>query len=516
MTRIRSNGPRPRFRALPATAITAASLLALTACGGGTEGTSSSADKSLALAIATTPNSFDPAQINDGQAAYVWGAVYDTLLYTDNKGQLRPNAAQSWKYSADGLTLTLKLRTGMKFSSGAVVNATAVKTTMERTMATPGPEQPLLVAVKSVDAPDATTVVLHLKQRDGSLLSNLTMGAGVIGDPSTITKKSSTLHPVGSGPYVLDRSTVTGSTYVLKRRDDYWNAKAYPFRTVTVKVIADPTASFNALQAGQLNAGSAAPEYAAKLKAAGFRTTLIKATAMANLVLADRAGTVLKPLADTRVRQAINMAFDRTKIAEQLLKGVAQPTLQVFNPKGPVYDPALDETYPFDPTAAKKLLAQAGYPKGFTVSMPSMVFTKTFEPTVTQALGDIGIKVKWTPVPAQDSLSAITSKKYPMFLFLDGMSTAPREAANNFSPSGYLNPFHSTDPELSKLMGQAETQLDATKSAATYREIDKLAVKEAWSAPISFLGNNWATKGVEYLGDGSNTNSTIRAFGVAG
>ncbi|WP_327394520.1 ABC transporter substrate-binding protein [Streptomyces phaeochromogenes] len=515
MTRIRSADPRPRFRALPAT-ITAAALLALTACGGGSEGSSSPADATLSLAIQGAPNSFDPPQLNDGQSTYVWSAVYDTLLYTDNKGRLKPNAAESWKYSADGLTLTLKLRKGMKFSSGAAVDSAAVKATLERTMTTAGQQQALLRSIKSVAAPDTGTVVIHLKQRDGSLLTNFSMAAGVIADPATMTKKTTALDPVGSGPYVLDKATVTGTSYVLKRRDDYWNAKAYPFRTVTLKVIADPTAAFNALQAGQLNAGSAAPQYAAKLKAAGFKMTLVKATAVANLILADRKGTVLKPLADARVRKAINMAFDREKIVDQLLKGVAQPTLQVFNPKGQAHDAALDQTYPYDPSAAKKLLAEAGYPNGFSVTMPSFVFTKTFEPTVTQALDDIGIKVKWTPVPPQNNAKAVTSKEYPMFLFVDGLNTTPREAANNFSPTGFLNPFNSSDPELTELLDRAENQLDPAKAADTYKKVNEFVVKDAWDAPVSYLGNNWTTKGVEYLGDGSNTSSTIRAFGVAG
>ncbi|MFJ2443756.1 MULTISPECIES: ABC transporter substrate-binding protein [unclassified Streptomyces] len=489
----------------------------MTACGGGeAENPSSPGNTTLSLSIQGAPSSLDPAQLYDGQAAFIWSSLYDTLLYTDNKGALKPNAAKSWKYSADGLALTLNLRAGMKFSSGAPVDSAAVKATLERTMSTPGPQQPHLTTVKSIETPDDGTVVIHFKRRDGSFLTNLTMGAGVIADPATVARKSTQLDPVGSGPYVLDKATVNGSTYVLKRRDDYWNAKAYPFRTLTLKVMVDPTAQFNALQAGQLAAGSSAPEYSARLKAAGFKMTLIKANATANLILADRAGSVLKPLADTRVRQAINMAFDRKKIADQLLKGVALPSVQVFNPQGPAYDAALDRTYTHDTAAAKKLLAEAGYPNGFSVTMPSFVFTKIMEPTVSQALGDIGIKATWTPVPPQNNLSAVASKKYPMFLFVDGVNTPSREAANNFSPAGVLNPFHSTDPELTKLMEQAEAELDPVKAAALYKKVNEFVVENAWDAPVSFLGNNWTTKkGVDYLGDGSNQFSTVRLFGVS-
>ncbi|MEV0642405.1 ABC transporter substrate-binding protein [Streptomyces sp. NPDC050619] len=516
MTRTRSNGPRPRSRALSA-AITATTLLTLAACGGGSEGSSSPSATSLSLAVQAAPASFDPAQLNDGQASYIWSALYDTLLYVDNKGKLQPNAAQSWKYSADGLSLTLKLRKGMKFSSGAPVDAAAVKATLERTMATPGPQQPHLVSVKSVEAPDTGTVVINLKQRDGALLTNLSMAAGVIADPATMAKKSSQLNPVGSGPYVLDKATVNGSSYVLKRRDDYWNAKAYPFQTLTLKVIVDPTAAFNALQAGQIDAGSASPQYTAKLKAAGFTTTLVKATAVANLVLADRKGSVLKPLGDARVRQAINMAFDRKKFVEQLLGGIGQPTVQTLNPKSAAYDAALEQTYPYDPAAAKKLMAEAGYPNGFSVTMPSFVFTKQLEPTIAQQLGDIGIKVTWAPVPAQNNLGAIASKKYPMFLFFDGLNTPARQTANNFGPTAVYNPFKSADPQLTKLMKQAESELDPAKADEAYKPVNEFVVKNAWDAPVAYLGSNWAVKkGIAYLGDGSNTNSTVRAFGVSG
>ncbi|MFK0283227.1 ABC transporter substrate-binding protein [Streptomyces sp. NPDC090499] len=517
MTRIRSIRPRTRSRALPA-ALTATALLSLTACGGGgAEGASSSSATALSLAVQAAPASFDPAQLNEGQATYIWSALYDTLLYTDNNGELKPNAAESWKYSDDGLALTIKLRKGMTFSSGAPVNAAAVKATLERTMSTPGPQQVPLASVKSVEAPDTNTVVIHLRQQDGALLTNLSMAAGVIADPATMAKKSSQLNPVGSGPYTLDKATVNGSSYVLKRRDDYWNAKAYPFKTLKFKVIVDPTAAYNALQAGQIDAGPAAPQYTAKLKSGGFSMTLVKATAVANLILADRTGSVLKPLGDARVRQAINMAFDRTKIVKQLLMGVGQPTVQIVNPKSAAHDSALEQTYPYDPAAAKKLLAEAGYPNGFSVTVPSFVFTKQLEPTVGQQLGDIGIKVKWTPVPPQNNLGAIASKKYPMFLFFDGLNTPARQMANNFGPIAVLNPFKTTDPQLTKLMTQAASQLDPASADAAYKPVNELLVKNAWDAPIAYLGNNWAVKkGIKYLGDGSNTNSTIRAFDVVG
>ncbi|WP_247046298.1 ABC transporter substrate-binding protein [Arthrobacter rhizosphaerae] len=511
---------RSRFRCGIAAAFTAAVLFTSTACAGGSEpeeanatnGASSNAK--LALAVTAAPASLDPAQLQEGQQSYVWGSVFDTLLYVDNDGKLQPNAAESWKFSDDGLSLSLTLREGMTFSNGDTVTAKEVAGTLERTRTTPGQQQGKLAAVASIEAPNNRTVVLKLKQPEPALLTNLALAAGVIGDPDTLNEKTSALDPTASGPYTLDKgATVAGTTYVLNRRDDYWNAKAYPFKTVTVRVIQDRTAVFNALQAGELDAGNVDPAQVKQIEGAGFKTTKVEAQAVANLVLADRAGTLLKPLADERVRKAINMAFDREKMVQQVLRGSGKATVQIFNPKGAAYDAALEGSYKFDPAAAKKLMADAGYADGFDVTMPATVISKSFEPLITQALGDIGIRVTWEPVPPQNAAAAVSSKKYPMVFFLDGLNVTQRELQNNFSDAGFLNPFGSKYPELTELITQVSLERDEAKATELYKKINAFVVENALDAPLFYVGTIWATKdGIEYLGDGSNTLSTIRAF----
>jgi peptide/nickel transport system substrate-binding protein len=282
-------------------------------------------------------------------------------------------------------------------------------------------------------------------------------------------------------------------------------------------VISDRTAAVNALKSGEINAGSVEVTQADTLRSAGFHVKHVAATAAGNLVLADRAGEVLKPLADVQVRKAINMAFDREKIVKQILQGSGKPTEQILNPKGRGHDAALDQTYSYDPAAAKKLLTEAGYPDGFPVTMPSLVFTKPFEATITQSLADIGIKVKWQTVPPQQNVSALNSKKYPILFFLEGLNTDPTMTQINFAPGGARNVFGSTDPQLTKLMDRAASETDPAKAADIYRQINSFTVKNAWNAPVFYIGTYWATKkGITYLGDGSSTVSTIRQFGVSG
>ncbi|UGQ11171.1 ABC transporter substrate-binding protein [Yinghuangia sp. ASG 101] len=502
-------------RYTPVAVLTSCVLLVTAGCGGSTDNSAAGTDM-LSLAVLGTPNSFDVTQLADGQQAYVWGSVYDTLLYADNKGQIQPNAAESWSYSEDGRTLALKLRTGMKFSNSHVVNAGVVKASLDHVRATPGTQQNALGSIETIEAPDETTIVLKLKHPDASLLPSLTMGAGAVADPATMKDPSAALNPIGSGPYVLDKSTVNGSTYVLKKRKDYWNAAAYPFDTVEVKVMGDRTAAVNALQAGQLNAGTVESTQVDQVKSAGFGVTVVPATSVGTLVLADRDGTVVKPLGDLRVRQAINMAFDRQKMATQFLRGVGQPTEQIVNPKSPSHDPALDTTYPYDPAAAKRLLAEAGYPDGFSVTMPSLFFSKPFEPTIAQALKDIGINVTWEPVPAQNNTIALTSGKYAMYFTADGLGAVAKDFKNYFSPEGYRNPFHTQNTEISGLLQKASAEQDPATAAEAFKQVNAYGTKNAWYAPVFYVGTSWVTKkGITYLGDGSSTFSTIRAFGVS-
>ncbi|WNM31932.1 ABC transporter substrate-binding protein [Streptomyces sp. Li-HN-5-11] len=508
--------PHTGTRSRAVVALAAAVLLTMTACDGQSASQSSSSTSTLSMAIMGTPNSFAPAQLDQGQQQYVWSTLYDTLLLLDNRGQLRPGAAESWQYSRDARTLTLKLRKGMTFSTGAPLTSSAVKATLDL-IRTSGANQAQLAAVSSVDAPDDHTVVLRLSRPDGALLTALAGAGGVIADPKTMNTRSAALNPVSSGPYTLDKSTVNGSVYVLKRREDYWNKKAYPFPTVRIRVISDRAAALNALKAGEINAGSVEVQQLSTLGTTGFEVKRIDATSLAGLVLSDREGKVLKPLGDVRVRQAINMAFDREKMVKLFLRGSGKATEQMFNPKDAAYDPPLDTTYPYDPAAAKRLMAQAGYPNGFSVSMPSLVFTKPFEPTITQSLADIGIKVTWDPVPAQQILAAMTSKKYPMLFVVDALRPTPAQTRDFYAPNGYRNVFGSTDPRLTKLLLQANDEPDPAKAAGVYKEINAFGVRNAWNAPVFDVGISWVTKkGITYLGDGSSTQNTIRQFGVDG
>lgn len=497
---------KPTRRTAVAVALIIPLVVTLAACSADSGGDSGTADaRTLTIAIGAQPPSFDPAQADLGESAYVWTGIYDTLLTVDADGVVQPRAAESWEYSDDAATLTLNLREDLTFSDGSAVVAEDVAKTIDRSRTTPGPRVPDLHAIESVDAPDEHTVVLNLSEPDPALLGHLAMAGGIIGDPDTLDEDRTALDPIGSGPYVLDKdASTTGATYVLNRRDDYWDVEDYPYSKVTIKVIEDPQAKSNALQAGEIDAGPARLDELPGLESAGMTVKTIDATAWGGLVILDRAGDVFPALGDARVRQAINMTFDRDLYVQQLLGGDGQATEQFYNPIQAGYAPNLNDTYKYDVEAAKELLADAGYPDGFSVTLPSTFLSTSFEPAVTQSLADIGITATWEAVPPQEIVASLSSGKYGMAWYFEGLNSPAIMTLSDLGPSGLLNPTGYTTPELTSLLSEVATTTDTDAQAAVYEEINTYSVENALVVPVFYASANWVLKpGVEYLPNGA-------------
>ncbi|MBE1878289.1 ABC transporter substrate-binding protein [Myceligenerans pegani] len=510
---------RRRTRRSAAIASVAVAALFLGACSGGSGGAGDDQDggpaaAELALAVNSPPNSMDPAQLIDGQQMFVWSSVYDTLLSKENgTGELRPNAAESWEYNEDGTELTLELRDGMTFSNGDPVDAEAVAATMRRSMETPGPLQPKFDAVSGVDAVDDGTVLVEFEAYDPEFLPQLALSLGTVGHPGTMDEERTATDPIGSGAYTLDtEQTVPGTSYVLRKRDDYWNADAYPFTTVTVKVLQDPTASFNALQAGEINAATVRGQMVEQL-GDSYSMTTIDASAVAVINILDRAGEKWPALGDVRVRQAINHAIDRENIQKSILGGAGVVSNQVFSPYGDVYDESLNR-YEYDPAKGKALVEEAGF-TGTTFKIPSTYLSTAFEPALSQAFEDIGLGLEWVPVPPQQAQSALSSGEYPLYLQIEGFNSTATSAYTHYSPGGFSNPRGYTDETLDELFDEIESTVDPEQALPAYRELNAYAVDQALQAPFVYTGTTWATAdGVTMLDDGTSGVPTVRLFGV--
>lgn len=500
-------------------ALVAVAAIALSGCASDTEADGAAPaveeDRPLTIAVQSGPNSLDPAHVVDGQQMFVWSSVLDTLLARDSEtGELVPNAAESWEYSDDGTVLTLALRDGMTFSDDTPVDAEAVAATMERTRSTPGPVQPKFSKVSEVVAVDDLTVEVRFAEHDPQFVYNLAVGAGAIGHPETLDDERTATDPIGSGPFTLDvDSTVPGTSYVLEKRDDYWNADAIPFSTFTVRVLPDSTAAFNALQAGEVDAGTVQQQMLAQLDESTFTRSRVEAQSLMVLDILDRAGDTWPALGDQRVRQALNLAIDREGWVNGLMGGQGKPTVQVFDPEGDVFDSELDDAYPYDPEGGRELVEEAGY-AGERFQIPSTYLSSHFEPTISQAFEDVGMSVEWVSVPPQQAQSAHASGDYGLSFQIIGFNSDPADAFYHFGQGGFGNPANHSDATLDDLFGVINSTVELEDALPAYRELNEYAVEQALTVPVAITGSTWVGRdGITYSTVGGLP-TTIRAFGT--
>ena len=497
--------------------VTALALVASVALAGctpsGPDDSNGGEEQTLRLAVQAPPTSFAIGGWGGGEA-YLFLSVYDTILQRAVDGEIEPAIAESWNYSEDSTVLTFDIRDGMEFSDGNPVDAEAVAASLDAARQSPALSGQMS-SIAAIEATDESTVVMTLSKPDAALVPLLTGIAGAIGSPEVLTDESSQLEPVGSGAYVLDQDgTTVGSKYTLTRNDDNWNAAAYPYETIEFQVIPDPTAVQNGLKSGQLDFAGVAEDLLSQFPEDKFTTGNSNPQAVGALWLVDREGTIVPALADVRVRQAINLALDRDLITSSLNAGSSTATNQVYSPLGDAFREDLLETYAYDLDEARSLMEDAGYGDGFSVTMPSTSISTTYESTITQMLGEIGVVVTWESVPFQDFYAKVLGGSYGMFYMFNGLSGSDAQDTLA-SLQGLFNPFSSTTPELQELIDSANAASLADQGEA-FGAVNEYFVDEAWYAPIaSVTGFYVTTKDVTFTPPlvGSQT---IRPFAPAG
>lgn len=482
-----------RWKATAATIAIAA--IALTGCAGGGDdsGTSDTgrADR-LTLTAIIGPTSYDIGQGAEyGNRSPFFQAVFDTLLQKNGEGEIEPWLATEWEYNEDNTVLTLTLRDDVEFTDGTPLDAEAVVASLERFRDGTSPQAATL-AGKEFAATDATTVTITQPAPDPSLVNLLSIAPGLIQAPSTFDDPDSATEPVGSGPYVLDTAaTVTGTTYVYTANPDYWNPDAVKYDNLTINVIEDPTATLNALKAGEANGAKIVNnDTIPEIEASGW-TIESNELDFQGLLLFDRAGTMAPELADVNVRKAINMAFDREALLEALQAGYGTVTEQVFPTTSVGYDEALDSTYEYDPEGAKELLAEAGYPDGFTLNMMSTpAFQTTFD-LVAQQLADIGITVNYTDPGTGNFITDMLAPKYPATWM--ALEQNPDWQLINFmiAPDATFNPFHSQDPQVDEYISIIQNGTQEEADQAT-KDLNAWIVENAWFAPFYRVQGTYA------------------------
>ena len=347
----------------------------------------------VTVALQLEPPNLDPTS---GAAVavdeVVYGAVFEGLVRLDAQGAVKPLLATWWEIAPDGLTYTFHLRDGVKFQDGTPFDASIVKFNLERAIA-PGStnvQKQALSVIRQVEVVDPRTVRLHLSAPYSDLLYTLAWGDSVMVSPKSVATLATA--PVGTGPFRFV-GWRRGDAITLVRNDGYWGQPA-KLKTVRFRFIGDPAAAFAAIKTHEIDAfpDYPAPENLAQLRA-DPALKVITGSSEGEVILAinERVG----PLADVRVRRAIQHALDRRAIIDGAMYGYGTPIGSHFPPQNAAYVD-LTGLYPHDVAKAKALLAQAGYPNGLdlTLKLPPPNYARRSGEIVAAQLAKAGIRVK--------------------------------------------------------------------------------------------------------------------------
>ncbi len=331
----------------------------LTACGQ----SSNDPTDTLIFAQGADPRGLDPAMVDDGESSKVIVNIYEGLLkYAKDSTKLEPCLAETWNVSDDGLTYTFKLRKGVKFQDGTDFNAEAVKVNVERQMegnATADMSYAGFVfgTVSKVEAPDESTVIITLKEKNTAFLYNLAMSiAAPIVSPKALKDNSNNVneHPVGTGPYKFVRWDKE-QDIVLVRNDDYWGEKAKT-KNVIFKIIKDNSARVVALNNGEVDMIDGIDATVVnQIESAGNKLDQPDGMNINYMAYNTTTPTFSKP----EIRKAFSQAINVPELVTSLYQGYASPADSILPSFVPGFSKDIKQVA-YDPEAAKSVISNAG------------------------------------------------------------------------------------------------------------------------------------------------------------
>ncbi|MDO8673206.1 MAG: ABC transporter substrate-binding protein, partial [Dehalococcoidia bacterium] len=313
---------------------------------------------------------------NTGNTFQALGAqAFDSLIVPSSDGKPKPGLADRWEIAPDGLSHTFYLKKGVKFQDGSDLTATDVKYSFDSLM-DPNSTGDAIVwraGVAGVEIKDDYTIVMRFKQPQFELLvgfENFSGADGVV--PKKVAEAMGwdkfARNPVGSGPFKVV-NMVANTRLELEAMDSHWR-KVPGFKNITIVNVKEEASKVAQLKTGELDIATISADSAPGLKAAGMT---IVGHYGGGQVFSWPIWDVTSPekyaFSDKRVRQAMSIAVDRKELADKLYRGYAQPGYVMFVPRtGYFFDKNTMKPDPYDAEGAKKLIADAGYPNGFSTT----------------------------------------------------------------------------------------------------------------------------------------------------
>ena len=499
------------------------SLVALFAAWAGVGATAAD----LTIGIGADVTAIDPHYHNVTPNNNVAAHIFDYLVLRDERQKPIPGLAESWR-TVDPLTWEFKLRKGVKFHDGSDFTAADVVASIERVPLVPNSPSPFTAytkQIKEMTVVDPYTIRFRTAAPYPLMPTDMTQVAIISAKAAKASTEdfNSGKAAIGTGPYRLVRY-VKGDRIELARYDGYWGGRT-PWDKVTLRLLPNDASRVAALLAGDVQAIEYVPTSDVAMIRADKRLNVYKIIADRLIYLhmdsdrdvspfvTDRESRPLakNPLKDPRVRKAISKAINRKAIVDKVMEGEAVAAGQLLA-DGMFGTTRNLKVEPYDPAGAKKLLAEAGYPEGFglTIHAPNNRYVNDAKiaQAIAQMLTRIGIVTRVEALPSATYFPQATELKFSFMLV--GWSSGTGEASsplkallatyNRDKGFGTANRGRYSNPRVDALLEQALATVDDPKREALLQRATEIAIDDTGIVPLHFQVNLWATRnGITYV-----------------
>jgi peptide/nickel transport system substrate-binding protein len=452
----------------------------------------------LTVGISSDIKTLDPQRSTlDVFRHTVRSTIFEALVFV-NPQTLRadPRLAASWETSADGLTVTFKLKPGVKWHDGTPLTASDVVFSVNRVKDPKigSPFSTQVTQVKAVEAVDPGTVKMTLTGPTPGLLASLAT-IQIVGEKNSDKIET---QPVGTGPFKFV-SWAPGDRIRVEKFDGYHVPGSPKIDALEWKIVPDSQTRIAGLQDGSLQLVALAEGKDVK-QVQGLDDVQVISTKPYVLYENFNINTTRPPLNDKRVRQALAYAFDRVGYTKTVWFGLARPTINPMPPEMPAYLPDSASQYAFDPGKAEALLEQAGFSKSNPLKMEILSIIgfdalKSAALLLQDSLNRLGHNVTVREMEATVWFDKFVTKA-DYDITVDNFNTVPEDPAGmfnspNFAVGSNVNLWN--PPGYADLVMKAATEIDPAKRIALYQDLQKLFLDEMPQItmdhlPLFFLG----------------------------